>query len=255
MGNPAMVEDIKENKTKPTELSVSVVRLRFENLARKTRALAEWFRNETGSPPDDIKVSESTHLLDDLVRELAKNILSVEAVPAALWKPFWKDHYLRTPEKSREWFADYWNEAAIAAEETLAFLDELEKYEDARKTNQQSAHSISAKNTLDSQVKQDKSDEGNDKPHTIWLKMAFKAFCLWIGDPKTRIPKILILAGLPMVTSPWWLPIVYGLFSTWLGLDQALFDSVELYSMISGWCLVLVGIGLYIRATPRSSRH
>ena len=42
------------------------------------------------------------------------------------------------------------------------------------------------------------------------IEIAFDVFRLWLGDPKTRIPTLLILAGLPLVASPWWQPVVNG---------------------------------------------
>lgn len=81
------------------------------------------------------------------------------------------------------------------------------------------------------------------------FEVAYDALKLWGGDPKTRIPKLLILAGLPMVASPWWQPLVNGLAVKYLHVSQELLDAAETSLVASGWTLVVIGVLLYLRAT------
>lgn len=87
------------------------------------------------------------------------------------------------------------------------------------------------------------------------LELAYDAFKLWIGDPKTRIPKLLIVAGIPLVASPWWQPVINGLVVKYLDVNQSILDFAETSLVVSGWLLILLGIVLYIRATRRPQIH
>jgi predicted transcriptional regulator len=94
----------------------------------------------------------------------------------------------------------------------------------------------------------DNSKIGNVKPRTN-LEIAYDAFRLWIGDPQTRIPKLIVIAGLTLIAAPWWQPILNGLAVKWLNVDQATLDRTETTLLISGWCLVMLGVYLYVHIT------
>ena len=81
------------------------------------------------------------------------------------------------------------------------------------------------------------------------IEIAFDVFRLWLGDPKTRIPTLLILAGLPLVASPWWQPVVNGFVVKWLEVNPQLLNDSEFWLATSGWVLIILGIILYIRAS------
>ena len=68
---------------------------------------------------------------------------------------------------------------------------------------------------------------------------------LW-GDPRYRIPRLLIVFGLPLVAAPWWQPLLYEIVSRWLGTDRELLSVSEWATFGSGWALILLGVGLYI---------
>ncbi len=86
-----------------------------------------------------------------------------------------------------------------------------------------------------------------------FYKFVLDVLRLFLGDPKTRIPRGIILAGIAGITSPWWQPLVYGFASQWLTLDKSALESAELTAFISGWVLLPIGIVLYLRFTEASS--
>ena len=70
------------------------------------------------------------------------------------------------------------------------------------------------------------------------------------GDPRSRIPKYLILTGLAMLANPWWLPIVYSVAIKYLELSSEPFDATQTSMTWTGWILFGIGIALYLRRKP-----
>lgn len=74
---------------------------------------------------------------------------------------------------------------------------------------------------------------------------------LWWGDPRSRVPNLVILVGLAMLANPWWLPVVYAAAITYLQLAPEPFYSAEKTMSWTGWIVFVVGVLLYLR--PKSS--
>ena len=77
----------------------------------------------------------------------------------------------------------------------------------------------------------------------------YKVLKLWWGDPKTRLPTTITIAGLPLIISPWWQPLVVAVLPQWLEIDSRVFENSEITMVISGWLLTGIGIVLYIYRT------
>src|SRR3954468_22458321 len=74
----------------------------------------------------------------------------------------------------------------------------------------------------------------------------YKIIRLWLGDPRTRLPKLLIVAALPFISTQWWQPIINDLAARHLGVDRAYLDATNEAASVSGWVLLSIGIAIYI---------
>lgn len=72
------------------------------------------------------------------------------------------------------------------------------------------------------------------------------------GDPKTRVPKTIIGAGLAAVTAPWWQPLLFGALSHRIEIDEFQLEKAEMLSFWGGWVLLAIGIGLYCLVDRKS---
>ncbi|QDV55393.1 hypothetical protein Mal33_13640 [Rosistilla oblonga] len=86
-----------------------------------------------------------------------------------------------------------------------------------------------------------------------YLDFAFDVLSLVWGDPITRIPKFLLVAGVSLIASPWWLPFIYQVVETRFGIDTRLAAKVDIAVFISGWVLVALGMGLWVHARKNPS--
>ena len=63
------------------------------------------------------------------------------------------------------------------------------------------------------------------------------------GDPKTKIAKYLVLAGIATITSAWWQPYVLFLLEKVFGFEIEVISTNENRVYIGGW--ILIGIGVF----------
>lgn len=78
-----------------------------------------------------------------------------------------------------------------------------------------------------------------------YLDFAYDVLKLIWGHPLSRIPKLLIIAGLSMMASPWWLPILYELLSSTLGINISFILEFDNKLFASGCILVALGVVLW----------
>ena len=97
----------------------------------------------------------------------------------------------------------------------------------------------------------------NEQRHTFadlfvkTLEFLLAVLRLWFGDPRTRIPKFLIVASIPLIASPWWQPVLYSTLDQWLQLDLSIIEHADQLMFVSGWILLAIGIGLYLYVRPK----
>ena len=77
------------------------------------------------------------------------------------------------------------------------------------------------------------------------LDTIYKLAKLWLGDPRSRVAKLLIVAGIALIAAPWWQPIVQNLAVRHLNIDESFLANTDRTMFVSGWCLVIGGIALY----------
>ena len=61
-----------------------------------------------------------------------------------------------------------------------------------------------------------------------WKEWSIRALEFILGDPRTRLPRLLVGAGIMMLASAWWEPLVQGLGSKHLGIPAEVFDNNKL---------------------------
>lgn len=81
--------------------------------------------------------------------------------------------------------------------------------------------------------------------------MSWKEFILnlidkILGDPKTRIPKFLMVAGIALIPGVWWQPLVNDLLRKLGGVENSTATNVDLTALISGWALIVIGFVTYL---------
>lgn len=81
--------------------------------------------------------------------------------------------------------------------------------------------------------------------HSI-LDFCYDTLRLVWGDPRFRVPNLLVVAGVAAIAGPWWLPIVGELFATYFGLDRDRLTQFDNWTFWSGWVLVVVGTVLWV---------
>ncbi|WP_058280398.1 hypothetical protein [Ruegeria denitrificans] len=69
---------------------------------------------------------------------------------------------------------------------------------------------------------------------------------LWLGDPKTRIPKYIIVASIPLKASPLWQALLFAYLEGTRGWDTADIENADNAMFWSGWVLFAVGIALFL---------
>lgn len=109
-----------------------------------------------------------------------------------------------------------------------------------------------SKNPVDKELK--RSDSRGPIQAALTILQTAKDFVLtvlklWWGNPKTRFPRFMALTGTPLITSPWWQSLVLGIASKLLDADLKMSQQTEDRTFWSGWALIAIGTGLYIRAT------
>ena len=84
-----------------------------------------------------------------------------------------------------------------------------------------------------------------------FLDFAYDVLTLVWGDPSSRIPKLLIVGGIALIGSPWWLPIFYDVLEKWTGIDTEPAVQFDYWMFGSGWVLVVLGsfLWIYVRKT------
>ncbi|WP_374473453.1 hypothetical protein [Arenimonas sp.] len=69
---------------------------------------------------------------------------------------------------------------------------------------------------------------------------------VWLGHHLARAANSLLLAGLALLSAPWWQPILYALVANHLQIDMAVISFMEASAVTTGWILVLLGIALHL---------
>ncbi len=87
---------------------------------------------------------------------------------------------------------------------------------------------------------------------TVWDRL-YELIVLYIGDPKARIPKLVIAAGIATVTTPGWLPLAYGIAIRFLEVEPVDLGLAYSTSILSGWALILLGAAMWIYQSHSSA--
>ncbi len=66
------------------------------------------------------------------------------------------------------------------------------------------------------------------------------------GDPRFRVPNLLVVAGVAAIAGPWWFPIAGELFATYFGLDRDRLTQFDNWTFWSGWVFVVTGTVLWV---------
>lgn len=81
---------------------------------------------------------------------------------------------------------------------------------------------------------------------TDYSKTFLSAVKLFVGDPRTKIPKYLVLAGIAAISSQWWQPYLHVFLEEFFGaeIDTILISDQKLY--VGGWVLIAIGLLAYL---------
>ncbi len=74
----------------------------------------------------------------------------------------------------------------------------------------------------------------------------FQIAKLWFGDPSTRFPKYLAVAGVTLIAARWWQPVIQQLAVEKLGVDATFLANADNGMFWSGWVLICIALTLYI---------
>jgi len=80
------------------------------------------------------------------------------------------------------------------------------------------------------------------------LDSIYKILRLVYGDPRTRVAKIFILAGVALVTSAWWEPFVQAAAVKFLDFPPDKLNNADERIYWTGWALNAIGLFLYARS-------
>ena len=79
-----------------------------------------------------------------------------------------------------------------------------------------------------------------------FLSFAYRVLRLWFGDPKTRIPRYIIVASIPLIASPVWQALLFAYLEETLNWDTTDIEKADRAIFWSGWVLFVVGIALFL---------
>jgi hypothetical protein len=105
----------------------------------------------------------------------------------------------------------------------------------------------------DLDVQQDAEQKNKKSLLREVLSFCWDVILLWWGDPKTRLPRLLVQAGIAAIVTPWWLPVVNVWLANKLNLDIDQLQEFEQEIVLSGWALVLLGIMLWLFVFVRTN--
>ena len=90
----------------------------------------------------------------------------------------------------------------------------------------------------------------NEDKFGRWLSIFFGGtkdiLTLILGDPKSRVPKFLMAAGLAGMLSQWWVPFILAIAEKYLELDMARIDTAENGSFGVGLAVFITGLFFWL---------
>ena len=85
------------------------------------------------------------------------------------------------------------------------------------------------------------------------LEIALQFFQLLVGNPKLRIPKTMILAGIFLLVTHWWQPIVESIAVLVFDFDRQFLEWSATTAFLNGWGLISLGSYLYLQAYKKNA--
>src|SRR5690606_32403819 len=78
---------------------------------------------------------------------------------------------------------------------------------------------------------------------------------LWFGNPNSRFAKYFAIAGVTLISAPWWQPIVHHLVVRYLGVSDTFLADADQGMFWSGWVLIVISLCLYMLFSWRPASY
>jgi len=83
-------------------------------------------------------------------------------------------------------------------------------------------------------------------PVSQFFEIIYRIAVLWVGDPKSRYPTLLALAGIALIAAPWWQQVFQQAAVKYFQLPGDFLAKSESSLFWSGWVFVGISVVLYV---------